>query len=62
MALCAGATNAHAYIDPGSGSYAIQVLIGLVVGAGVAVKMYWHRITAFLASRNAKAEKPTNDE
>jgi hypothetical protein len=35
---------AGAYIDPGSGSYIFQVVIGVVLGAGVAVKVFWHRI------------------
>jgi hypothetical protein len=39
---------AHAYIDPGSGSYIFQVLVGALVGAAVAVKVFWHKILAFL--------------
>lgn len=60
--VCFLASPAEAYIDPGSGSYAIQVLIGLVVGAGVGLKMYWRRIMAFLGSRGSKRQKPSSDE
>lgn len=35
---------AHAYIDPQSGSYIFQVIIGALVGAVVSVKVFWHRI------------------
>ena len=39
---------AHAYLDPGTGSLVIQVLIAAGVGAAVAVKVFWKRIAAFL--------------
>ena len=34
----------YAYLDPGTGSFVIQVLVGFVAGAGVLVKMYWNKI------------------
>ena len=34
-------TTAHAYIDPGSGSFVIQMIIAAVVGLGYTLKMYW---------------------
>ncbi len=33
-------SKAFAYLDPGSGSYIIQVLIALFVGSAFAVKMF----------------------
>ena len=36
--------NASAYIDPGSGSMIVQMLIGTLVGVGIAVKIYWQKI------------------
>ena len=38
--------DAQAYLDPGSGSYLFQIIIGVVLGAGVALRMFWHRIIA----------------
>ena len=38
-----------AYIDPGSGSFIIQVIAGAVLGASVAVKMYWAQCRNFVA-------------
>lgn len=40
--------ESYAYIDPGSGSYVIQVLIGLLMGALYAVKIYWSRLSGAL--------------
>ena len=37
-------SNAFAYIDPGSGSMIVQMLIGTLVGVGIAVKIYWQKI------------------
>ena len=43
-----------AYIDPGTGSYYIQVLAGIALGAAVTVKMFWKRIWAFVTRRPVK--------
>ncbi len=36
-----------AYLDPGSGSFIIQLLFGAVVGGLVVMKAYWSRIRAY---------------
>ena len=41
------ASPAAAYIDPGSGSYLIQLIFGSLLGAGVAVAAFWRRIVTF---------------
>lgn len=33
-------TQAHAYLDPGTGSYAVQIIIASTVGGLYALKMY----------------------
>jgi len=42
--------DAFAYIDPGSGSVIIQMVIGALVGVGIAVKVFWFRIKLRLSS------------
>ena len=37
-------TEAYAYLDPGSGSVIIQMLIGALAGVGITLKIYWHKI------------------
>ena len=39
---------AYAYLDPGTGSYVFQVLVGTLFGAMFAIKMFWVRIKGFL--------------
>jgi len=41
------AMPAHAYLDPGTGSMLLQVILGGLAAVGVAMKMFWHRIVAF---------------
>ena len=35
------------YLDPGSGSFIIQMLLAGLLGIGVAVRIYWKKIVAF---------------
>lgn len=48
------------YIDPGSGSYFIQVIIAALLGAAFWIKMSWHRIKSFF-NRNKKADDKEED-
>ena len=51
---------AFAYIDPGTGSMILQLLLAGVAGLGVLCKLFWHRITGFF--RRSKAPtKLTSD-
>jgi hypothetical protein len=42
---------ANAYVDPGTGSFIFQVLIGAFLGAAVAVKVFWKRIWGFITRK-----------
>ena len=42
-----------AYIDPGTGSYVLQVIAAGVLGAMFALKMFWHRIVGFFRRNHA---------
>lgn len=37
----------YAYIDPGTGSYMVQVVIAGLLGVLVSLRIYWARIKAF---------------
>jgi len=36
----------HPYLDPGSGSFILQILIATVVGSLFLVKVYWNKLKA----------------
>lgn len=59
----ATAREAAAYIDPGSGSFFVQMLLAGLLGAGMAIKAYWHRIKAFFSGSKPAppAEKEPRD-
>ena len=40
-----------AYLDPGSGSMLVQLLVGGVAAVAVTAKLYWHRILTLLRIR-----------
>jgi hypothetical protein len=42
---------AWAYLDPGTGSMMLQLLLGGIAGAMVVGKVYWHRVRGFVTSR-----------
>ena len=44
----ASTKTAHAYLDPGTGSYILQILAAGILGGLFAVKTFWHQITTFL--------------
>jgi|688.fasta_scaffold11403_11 hypothetical protein len=39
--------DVHAYLDGGSGSMLLQLLLGGAAGGIAVVKIYWHRIKSF---------------
>lgn len=45
-------TGAHAYLDGGTGSMLVQLLLGGVAGLAIAGKLYWYRFLAFFGVRS----------
>ena len=45
-----------AYLDPGTGSMLVQLLVGGVAAAAVAAKLYWYRILRLLRIRRDEPE------
>lgn len=58
--LLLGPTSAFAYMDPGSGSMMLQLLLGGVGGAAVVLRLYWHRLRAFFG-RGPAAETQVSE-
>jgi hypothetical protein len=50
--------DAHAYIDPGSGSVLLQLILGGIAGIGVVVKLYWGRLKERYRSFRGGSGKP----
>ena len=55
-------TIAHAYLDPGSGSMLLQLLLGGVTGVVVIVKLYWERVKNIFHRKDSTGSiPPTSD-
>lgn len=52
----------YAYLDAGSGSYVIQIIIAIALGGAFAIKIFWRRIYGFFKNLPTKREKNENDK
>jgi hypothetical protein len=48
------------YLDPGSGSFLIQLLIAALLGAGIALRAYWGKIKG-LFGKKTQADEDDDD-
>jgi len=53
--------SAVAYLDPGTGSMLLQVILGGFAAVGVAIKLYWHKIRVALRP-GRKSDTDAKDE
>ena len=53
--------KAYAYLDPGTGSYILQLIIAGLLGASLAVKIFWTNIKTFFSNIFSKAQKTEDD-
>jgi len=51
-----------AYLDPGTGSYIIQMIIALVIGGTFGIKVFWRKIYQFFNNLFSRAGKSSSDE
>ena len=56
MMVGASTSTAHAYLDPGTGSIILQVLLGGVAGLALACKLYWQKFITMLGFRRKPAD------
>jgi hypothetical protein len=54
------AKNAHAYLDPGTGSYVVQILIATLAGGAYVFAMSWSKIKTFLSKLASKISQSKN--
>jgi hypothetical protein len=52
-----------AYLDPGSGSYLIQILIAALLGSAFVIKSFWNQIKNFFITLfGGKKKEESQDE
>ena len=47
-------SDAYAYLDPSSGSIAIQAILGALVGVGITLKVFWQKIKYSISNKLKK--------
>lgn len=55
-------TPAEAYLDPGSGSMLLQLLLGGVAGIAVLFRLYWRRLLDLFGEGKPPAEEPAGEQ
>ena len=56
-------TNAYAYLDPGTGSFILQAIIGFLAAVSAGITYYWSRVKNFflkIFKKNKNDEKTDN--
>ena len=56
IALIIPLISTRPYLDPGSGSFILQILIATLVGSLFLIKAYWKKIRAFLKKTFSKGQ------
>jgi len=52
----------YSYIDPGTGSYLVQIILAGFVGASLGIKIFWTRIKAFFTKKQDIPETQETSE
>jgi hypothetical protein len=55
--LLATPTQLPAYVDPGSGSFFLQMLIAGLLGASMTVKTFWKQIKSYFSRNSSSTEE-----
>jgi len=50
------------YLDPGSGSFIIQIAIAALLGLGVAIRASWSRIKKFFGMKSKSEDEDTDSD
>jgi hypothetical protein len=52
--------DAHAYLDPGTGSILLQSILALIAGTAVTLRLYWSKLKALLWRQTNETDRPAD--
>jgi len=52
----------NAYLDPGSGSFIIQIIIASLVGAGFLLRGYWSKLINLFRGTNSELDEDDEND
>ncbi len=50
------------YLDPGTGSVILQLLLAAILGAGIATRVFWKKIKTLFGKGQPEAIDPDEDQ
>ncbi len=50
------------YLDAGTGSYMVQIIIAFAAGGAFAIKIFWRRIYGFIKRNSSKNKKDEQEK
>lgn len=50
------------YLDPGSGSFLIQLLLAVILGAGVTIRLYWAKIKSLFTGKKPEVDAAQTEQ
>ena len=60
--LLSGLASPDLYLDPGSGSILLQLLLAALLGAGVLLRSQWSKIKKLFTGKDSTEEDSDDDE
>ena len=54
--------EAYAYLDPGTGSYLLQLIMAGILGGMLAIKMFWKNLRVFFSNLFSKKSDVEPDQ
>ena len=62
VAIGTSSSPGYAYLDPGTGSMILQILVGGVAGLAVAGRFYWNRLLVLIGVRSEPPAEESPEE
>jgi hypothetical protein len=60
--LLSGLASPELYLDPGSGSILLQLLLAAILGAGVVLRTQWSKIKSLFKGKDSSREDEDDEE
>ena len=60
--LLSGFASPELYLDPGSGSVLLQMILAAILGAGIVLRTQWSKIKALFKGKNSSEDDEDDEE
>lgn len=60
--LLSGLASPEPYLDPGSGSILLQVLLATIIGLGLVLRTQWSKIKSLFKGKNVSEDDADDEE